>query len=466
MLEMSLKTANLACSKMPLLQVIWRTPSQDLEVFCVFSDPERLFRFLICARSNQQSPAAVKKRKSYRLMKVYKYIIYQRVRFWHAYWGLICAHARGNPRLERNDSHSNSASFAKNYASLRTSITFRQLLSTSPHLTQLYLFEENAAVIHMTLRGRRLNWRHVTRTHSVDLDWLFDRFNLDLSIFITYVRTDEQLTALFTTESFSSQQRQNSLQLTLYILRRISSHILSSQLFWYISVFARFSIHDEKEYSIDIDSSTKYFAHDDKRVRGESTQSIEKWSQHSSRFLESWSKLGSKRSFDRLKNHTFQCMINIILLLAGLISQTQWKDAFQLRDFLLELPKDSACTGSTPMNEQMSKLERAEMHVLSDPVLWLIKAAMNEASEIFTMKCVGFFANEKWYCRWKVTPATGNCEPFTVHVLCLPWRCRRRDQVTDPTVAGTVSNTGKLYKQSHAHAKKFSFFWSFSWRAR
>ena len=97
MLETNLKTANLACSKMPLLQVICRTPSQDLEVFCVFSDPARLFRFFICARSNQQSPATEKERKSYRLMKVYEYIIYQRFRFWHAHWRLFCAQARRQP---------------------------------------------------------------------------------------------------------------------------------------------------------------------------------------------------------------------------------------------------------------------------------------------------------------------------------------------------------------------------------
>ena len=121
----------------------------------------------------------------------------------------------GNPRLERNDSHSNSVFFFRKSCFLRTSITFRQLFSTSPHLTQLYLFGENAAVIRMTLR--RLNWRHVTRTHCVDLDWLFDRFNSDLSTFITYVRTDEQLADLLTTVSFSSQQRQHSLLLALYI---------------------------------------------------------------------------------------------------------------------------------------------------------------------------------------------------------------------------------------------------------
>ena len=59
-----------------------------------------------------------------------------------------------------------------------------------------------------------------------------------------------------------------------------------------------------RNWPINIDSSTKYFAHDGKRVRDDSLQSIEKWSQHSSQFRESWNKLGSKRSFDRLKDHT------------------------------------------------------------------------------------------------------------------------------------------------------------------
>ena len=206
-----------------------------------------------------------------------------------------------------------------------------------------------------------------------------------------------------------------------------------------------------KNTPIDIDSSTKYFAHDDKRVRDDSLQSIEKWSQHSSRCLESWSKLGSKRSFDRLKNHTLQGIIIIMSRLPGLLSETQWKDAFQLEDFLREILKDSACTLSTPIDEKMSKQERAEIHVLSDRVMCWVQAAMNEASEKIRMKCADFLANEIWFFRWKIAPATNNCETFEIHVLCLPWRCRRWDQLTDPIVTETVWNIEKLYTQCRAH---------------
>ena len=44
----------------------------------------------------------------------------------------------------------------------------------SSHPAQLCSFEGNAAVIHMINEGRSPNPRHVTRTHRVDLDWLFD----------------------------------------------------------------------------------------------------------------------------------------------------------------------------------------------------------------------------------------------------------------------------------------------------
>ena len=39
----------------------------------------------------------------------------------------------------------------------------------------LYVFEDNEAVIKMTLEGRSLTMRHVSTTHRVALDWLFDR---------------------------------------------------------------------------------------------------------------------------------------------------------------------------------------------------------------------------------------------------------------------------------------------------
>ena len=43
----------------------------------------------------------------------------------------------------------------------------------------LYVFEDNDAVIKMIIKGRSPTVRHVSRTHRVALDWLFDRINLD-----------------------------------------------------------------------------------------------------------------------------------------------------------------------------------------------------------------------------------------------------------------------------------------------
>ena len=42
-----------------------------------------------------------------------------------------------------------------------------------------YVFEDNEAVIKMIITGRSPTMRHVSRTHGVALDWLFDRINLD-----------------------------------------------------------------------------------------------------------------------------------------------------------------------------------------------------------------------------------------------------------------------------------------------
>ena len=41
----------------------------------------------------------------------------------------------------------------------------------------LYVFEDNEAVIKMIIKGGSPTMRHVSRTHRVALDWLFDRIN-------------------------------------------------------------------------------------------------------------------------------------------------------------------------------------------------------------------------------------------------------------------------------------------------
>ena len=53
----------------------------------------------------------------------------------------------------------------------------------------LYVFEDNEAVIKMIMKGRSPTMRHVSRTHRVAFDWLFDRINLDPKIQIKYIVT-------------------------------------------------------------------------------------------------------------------------------------------------------------------------------------------------------------------------------------------------------------------------------------
>ena len=62
----------------------------------------------------------------------------------------------------------------------------------------LYVFEDNEAVIKMIMKGRSPTMRHVSRTHRVALDWLFDRINLDPKIQIKYIDTKNQLADILT----------------------------------------------------------------------------------------------------------------------------------------------------------------------------------------------------------------------------------------------------------------------------
>ena len=62
----------------------------------------------------------------------------------------------------------------------------------------LYVFEDNEAVIKMIIKGRSPTMRHVSRTHRVAVDWLFDRINLDPKIQIKNIDTKNQLADILT----------------------------------------------------------------------------------------------------------------------------------------------------------------------------------------------------------------------------------------------------------------------------
>ena len=67
----------------------------------------------------------------------------------------------------------------------------------------LYVFEDNEAVIKMIIKGRSPTMRHVSKTHRVALDWLFDRVNLDPKIQIKYIDTKNQRADILTKGSFT-----------------------------------------------------------------------------------------------------------------------------------------------------------------------------------------------------------------------------------------------------------------------
>ena len=72
--------------------------------------------------------------------------------------------------------------------------------------SQLYIFEDNEAVVKMIIKGRSPTMRHVSRTRRVALHWLFDRINLGPKIQIKCVDTKNQLADMLTKESFSRDE--------------------------------------------------------------------------------------------------------------------------------------------------------------------------------------------------------------------------------------------------------------------
>ena len=85
-------------------------------------------------------------------------------------------------------------------------ILFPQTSNLSHQEALMYVFEDNEAVIKMIIKGRSRTMRHVSRTHRVSLDWLFDRINLDHNIQIKYIDTKNQLADMLTKGNFTRDE--------------------------------------------------------------------------------------------------------------------------------------------------------------------------------------------------------------------------------------------------------------------
>ena len=85
-------------------------------------------------------------------------------------------------------------------------VIFTLNVNSSRQEALLYVFEDNEAVIKMIIKGRSPTMRHVSRTHRVALDLLFDRINLDPKIQIKYIDTKNQLADILTKGNFTRDE--------------------------------------------------------------------------------------------------------------------------------------------------------------------------------------------------------------------------------------------------------------------
>ena len=69
-----------------------------------------------------------------------------------------------------------------------------------------FVLKDHDAVIKMMINGWSSLMRHISRSHRVNLDWLFDRINLDPGTQIKYVFTSKQTADILITDSFSRER--------------------------------------------------------------------------------------------------------------------------------------------------------------------------------------------------------------------------------------------------------------------
>ena len=97
-------------------------------------------------------------------------------------------------------------------------------LPIKPGFGKLFALEDNDAVIKMSVKQRSPMMRHISRTHRVDLDWLFERISKDPGVFIKYVPTKEQIADILTNGSFTAEAWNSLCKLCVFCLLSTYKH--------------------------------------------------------------------------------------------------------------------------------------------------------------------------------------------------------------------------------------------------
>ena len=138
-----------------------------------------VFQFRGCARSKPQFLIAVESLNLFRLTLIYVWMAYQLYNLENVSWK---RHPQSQPRETLSVTHAKESFRLTHILTLVFSSQWTKFHPSCPTVhTQLYLFDDNAAVIQMINSGGSPNLRHATRMHRVDLDWQIERVNLDHS---------------------------------------------------------------------------------------------------------------------------------------------------------------------------------------------------------------------------------------------------------------------------------------------
>ena len=198
------------CFKTQILQEILRHQNLLRVEHCAFLEVIHLFQSVWCVRIKLHFRTVQQNQKSFPFDGIHALDLCD----------LIVAVHHGNTNQsdqERGDPCTNLVRAAPHKLQMRkkshgiiNDLHNVDLISSNVHSSRqealLWIFEDNEAVIKMIIKGRSPTMRHVSRTHRVALDWLFDRINLNPTIQIKYIDTKNQLTDILTKGSFTRDE--------------------------------------------------------------------------------------------------------------------------------------------------------------------------------------------------------------------------------------------------------------------
>ena len=168
------------CFKTPILQEISRIQNRHQVEHCAFSEAIRLCQSVGCVKNKfqfrtvQEKSEIISMDAGFRLDRIPAL----------DWWDLIVAVLHGNTYQSNQErGHPYKSPTRKKLHGKIGDLDNVEFIFSNVHSSReealLYLFEDNEAVIKMIIKGRSPTMRHVSRTHRVALDWLFDRINWD-----------------------------------------------------------------------------------------------------------------------------------------------------------------------------------------------------------------------------------------------------------------------------------------------